>query len=453
MSTRWRMFGVLATIALVVTACSTAPEPRAPRPPRHRRPQPHPRPHRPPPRRRPRPPRRPRRSTFDWWHITTGDPGKTDFQAIADAYMAAHPNVKINITVLENEAFKTKLATSMQARRRPRPVPVVGRRHDGRSRPTPGAQGHHRDVASWASTINPGALSIYQYNGKQYGIPWDMGIIGFWYNKALFAQAGITAPPTTWDDYLADVDKLKAAGHHPASDRRQGQVAVDAPVDVPRAPHRRRRRPRADGPERRLEHRRLQQGRRRTSSAQRLKPFQDGYKGATYDKRGGGRGQRQGGHGADGPVGAGGPDRPTAPTRRASATTSAGSPSRPSPAARAHATDGVGGGNGIAVGKDAPPEAHRLPEVLHRASTTQNKLNTDGVGLPTTVGTESSVTDPNLQAVLAGRGQRAVHAALPRPGDLAGPGPDHQRRDGGAVRRASTPEKVCQAITDAAATQ
>ena len=53
--------------------------------------------------------------TVEWWHITTADPGKSDFQAIADAYMAGHPNVKINITVLENEAFKTKLATSIQS--------------------------------------------------------------------------------------------------------------------------------------------------------------------------------------------------------------------------------------------------------------------------------------------------------------------------------------------------
>ena len=29
--------------------------------------------------------------------------------------MAAHPGVKINITVLENEAFKSKLALDMQA--------------------------------------------------------------------------------------------------------------------------------------------------------------------------------------------------------------------------------------------------------------------------------------------------------------------------------------------------
>ncbi len=47
--------------------------------------------------------------TITWWHITTKDPGLTEFQKMADDYMAAHPNVIIEITVLENEAFKTKL--------------------------------------------------------------------------------------------------------------------------------------------------------------------------------------------------------------------------------------------------------------------------------------------------------------------------------------------------------
>ena len=44
------------------------------------------------------------------------------------------------------------------------------------------------DISSWKDTINPGALSIYSYNGKQYGVPWDMGMIGFWYNKKRLRQ-------------------------------------------------------------------------------------------------------------------------------------------------------------------------------------------------------------------------------------------------------------------------
>ena len=81
--------------------------------------------------------------TIDWWHITTGEPGKTDFQAIADAYTAAHPNVKINITVLENEAFKTKLAATP-----PDAYPDLFQSWGGGDHGRPGgrrpAQGHHR---------------------------------------------------------------------------------------------------------------------------------------------------------------------------------------------------------------------------------------------------------------------------------------------------------------------
>ena len=52
--------------------------------------------------------------TIEWWHIQNNDPMKTVWADAAKQYMADHPNVKINITVLENEAFKSKLTTTMQ---------------------------------------------------------------------------------------------------------------------------------------------------------------------------------------------------------------------------------------------------------------------------------------------------------------------------------------------------
>ena len=57
--------------------------------------------------------------TINWWHIANNDPLKTIWKNAADQYMAAHPNVKIKITVLENEAFKAKLTTNMQAGKPP----------------------------------------------------------------------------------------------------------------------------------------------------------------------------------------------------------------------------------------------------------------------------------------------------------------------------------------------
>ena len=92
------------------------------------------------------------------------------------------------------------------------------------------------------------------------------------------------------------------------------------------------------------------------------------------------------------------------------------------PAAPALPTDGFGGGNGIAVGKDAPPEADRLPEVLHRASTTRTSSTPTTSASRPPSGPSASVTDPNLQAVLEGRGKAKFvqlyldQATAPAPG-------------------------------------
>ena len=57
----------------------------------------------------------PAKVTVTFWHISTADADKALWQKLADEYTAAHPNVTVEITVLENEAFKTKLTTVMQS--------------------------------------------------------------------------------------------------------------------------------------------------------------------------------------------------------------------------------------------------------------------------------------------------------------------------------------------------
>jgi ABC-type glycerol-3-phosphate transport system substrate-binding protein len=47
-----------------------------------------------------------------------------------------------------------------------------------------------------------------------YGLPQASQGFPWWYNKTVFAQAGLDrdTPPATWDDFIAALDKLKAAG-------------------------------------------------------------------------------------------------------------------------------------------------------------------------------------------------------------------------------------------------
>ena len=40
----------------------------------------------------------------------------------------------------------------------------------------------------WGDSFGKAGLDLYSYNGH----PWDMGAVGFWYNKDLFAKAGVT---------------------------------------------------------------------------------------------------------------------------------------------------------------------------------------------------------------------------------------------------------------------
>jgi len=51
-----------------------------------------------------------------------------------------------------------------------------------------------------------------KYNGEQYGLPFISSARLLFYNKALFAKAGITAPPSTWAEVKTDAQKIKKAG-------------------------------------------------------------------------------------------------------------------------------------------------------------------------------------------------------------------------------------------------
>ena len=68
------------------------------------------------------------------------------------------PNVKINLTVLENEAFKTKLTTLLQAGTPPDLFQSWGGGGLREQQKAGLVKDISADVSSWASEINPGAL-------------------------------------------------------------------------------------------------------------------------------------------------------------------------------------------------------------------------------------------------------------------------------------------------------
>src|SRR5580704_9904938 len=74
--------------------------------------------------------------------------------------------------------------------------------------------------AEWDAAVKNGNFSrdtgnLFAVDGHIWGMSLGNGRWVVFYNKKLFAKAGIAAPPATWAEFLADAEKLKAAGITP----------------------------------------------------------------------------------------------------------------------------------------------------------------------------------------------------------------------------------------------
>ncbi len=274
-----------------------------------------------------------------WWHISTVADQRANWANLADDYVKAHPDVSIEITVLENEAFKSKLATAMQSGS----PPDIFQSWGGGVLKQYADAGLVKDLtpslqeAGWGESFQPGPLSLYTFDGKSYGVPWNAGMIGFWYNKALFEQAGVTTHlRRPGPNLLETVKKLKAANITPIAvgekdkwpghfwwvylaTRIGGQAAFEKAYN--------RQGTFADPS--------FVEAGTRLKELVDLQPFQNGFLGAGYGDQQAVMGEWQSRDGADGPLGS---RRESLASPKMSMTTTrtwAGSRSRPSRVARA----------------------------------------------------------------------------------------------------------------------
>lgn len=157
--------------------------------------------------------------TIRWWHINTIESQMNYWQSVADAFVAENPHVTFEITVLENEAFKARLTTVMQAG----DPPDIFQSWGGGVLRSFAEAGLVRDISpelegEWKDSFSAqAALNLYGLDGAYYGVPWTWGAVGLFYNRDLFEQAGLDPdnPPATWTEFLAAVQALKDAGITP----------------------------------------------------------------------------------------------------------------------------------------------------------------------------------------------------------------------------------------------
>jgi len=135
----------------------------------------------------------------------------TYWKNIAAAFHQQNPNITVNVQTVNWTDFPTKSAALIQNKQFPdimegNPAPPYAQ--SGLIYPV-------SDVLSQSTISNliPKFLKDGQYQGTDYGIPFTTSTRAMYYNKKIFAAAGISAPPTTWAQLQTDAAKIKAKGY------------------------------------------------------------------------------------------------------------------------------------------------------------------------------------------------------------------------------------------------
>ncbi|MEW9551761.1 extracellular solute-binding protein [Nonomuraea sp. NPDC050783] len=150
--------------------------------------------------------------TLSFWS-TGGDDETATFQKAADLYHQKHPNVTVKVQTLSWDDAYAKLLAAATSRTGPDILSggmtwtiqfgARGAMVDLREHGIEALKGQAQP-AQWESAVSP--------DGSVYGVPLDMSTLALYYRTDLLKEAGIAAPPRTWQELVDDIGRLKAAG-------------------------------------------------------------------------------------------------------------------------------------------------------------------------------------------------------------------------------------------------
>ncbi|MCX5580512.1 extracellular solute-binding protein [Kaistia terrae] len=142
------------------------------------------------------------------------------WESVIQEYQTAHPDVSIEQQYMSGDAMMAKLPTMLSSSAAPdiffswgggvmRSLSQTGAIKDLTA-------DFDADGGAWRKSYSPAAVDAFSFDGKVWAVPYKLSMINFYYNKDLFEKAGVDGDAIrSWDDFLAAIAKLKAAGITP----------------------------------------------------------------------------------------------------------------------------------------------------------------------------------------------------------------------------------------------
>lgn len=152
----------------------------------------------------------PEEVTLTWWdHFNHSPMADQAVESLLTRYQQEHPEVRVKRTSMSRDEFRAKLAEATSSGTFPDIAAV-----DSPEVPRLAGQDALADLterfARWALTdrfLGPVRESA-THDGRFYGVPLRTTTTALVYDREVFEQAGVAAPPTTWDGLRATARTL-----------------------------------------------------------------------------------------------------------------------------------------------------------------------------------------------------------------------------------------------------
>lgn len=130
------------------------------------------------------------------------------WQDVAKRFTAANPKIKIDVQVINWNDIDAQVKTMIQSGN----VPDVLQTGGYADKVADDLLHKADEVLSEKTRANliDSFAQAGEVDGTQYGIPFVSSARALFYNKDVFAKAGITEAPRTWDEVAAAAEKIKA---------------------------------------------------------------------------------------------------------------------------------------------------------------------------------------------------------------------------------------------------
>ncbi len=163
-----------------------------------------------------------------FWHgYTEADGGVLD--NIVKQFNASQKNITIATQIKTWAVIDDTLLPALSAKKGPDLVAMTSDRLPvyAQKKAIVNLDSFYADSTSNTSKLKPEAVAMETVKGTKFGVPSGFVPLSVIYNKTLFAQAGITTFPTTWDEWVADAKKMTIDANGDGTPEQYGMVLPD----------------------------------------------------------------------------------------------------------------------------------------------------------------------------------------------------------------------------------